>query len=827
VQYRTPQERKESRQMRLLICDDSAPARQALRAMLDGQAEIEIVGEAADGREAIELGAKLQPDVVLMDVSMPVIDGVTATRSIREVVPATRVVAFAGSDDVDVVMAMMDAGASAYCVKGAPLWELERAIIGAHDPLLRIARGLARSLHGGAAELVANELADLTGAALAAVYLTSGETGLSLAAAAGPASRTGSFGSPPGVAVRSFYQHVLAKADAHEVTELYRDGLACAEAIAVPLLLDGEPLGAIFVATPATVTQELDVELVSSVSDLVAASIANERRMALTFAEARRDALTGLANKRAFDESLDEAIGRAQAEGSDVALVLLDLDNFKTVNDTDGHPVGDQVLREAGRLFLRVLRVDEEIFRIGGDEFAIVLESGAESAALVVERVQHTFHEQRRGHSLPTLSAGVASMRGRDLDKDELIRRADVALYAGKRAGRNRVVVYGGETEEPTTPAPPAIVPSAELPRPLPTPPERGARILIVDDDASLRLLLKTTFELVDIEVDEAEDGLAAAQKIALSPPDVIVLDVDMPRLDGIELCRKLKHDPETWNIGVVLLTGSETGTVEARDAGADALVNKPFSPLDLLAVIEQVSGGLYEGPFRGPETRAPGEQLLLYAQDLRRLLDVERRQRALLQRAYRQTVSALASALDSKDTGTRAHSQRVQQYAAELARVIDPSLLGDPSVEYGFLLHDVGKIGIPDRILHKPAALTPWERRLMQTHTILGEQMLDEVALLQGEGLKVVRHHHERWDGRGYPDGLDHTDIPLGARIFAVADALDAMTSDRPYRPGGSWDDAVAEIVGEAEHQSDPDVVEAFRDRETTLRRIRADLSD
>ena len=348
-----------------------------------------------------------------------------------------------------------------------------------------------------------------------------------------------------------------------------------------------------------------------------------------------------------------------------------------------------------------------------------------------------------------------------------------------------------------------------------------------MDDDASLRLLLKTTFELVDIEVDEAEDGLAAAQKIALSPPDVIVLDVDMPRLDAIELCRTLKHDPETWNIGVVLLTGSETGTVEARDAGADALVSKPFSPLDLLAVIEQVSGGLYEGPFRGPETRAPGGQLLLYAQDLRRLLDVERRQRALLQRAYKQTVSALASALDSKDTGTRAHSQRVQQYAAELARVIDPSLLGDPSVEYGFLLHDVGKIGIPDRILHKPSALTPWERRLMQTHTILGEQMLDEVALLQGEGLKVVRYHHERWDGRGYPDGLDHTDIPLGARIFAVADALDAMTSDRPYRPGGSWDDAVAEIVGEAEHQFDPDVVEAFRDRETTLRRIRADLSD
>src|SRR5919197_1955580 len=461
--------------MRLLICDDSAPAREALRAMLDGQGEIEI-------------------------------DGVTATRSIREVVPAARVVAFAGSDDAEVVMAMMDAGASAYCVKGAPLWELERAIIGAHDPLLRIARGLARSLHGGAAELVANELADLTGAALAAVYLTAGETGLSLAAAAGPAITSGSFASPPGVAVRSYYQHVLAEADAHELTELYRSGLACGEAVAVPLLLDAETLGAIFVAMPASVTHDVDRELVSSVSDLVAASIANERRMALTFAEARRDALTGLANKRAFDESLDEVIARARNAGGDVALVLLDLDDFKRINDTQGHPIGDQVLREAGRLFLRVLRVDEEIFRIGGDEFAIVLEAGAEAASLVVERLQGSCGEQRRGHALPTLSAGVASMRGAALDRDELIRRADVALYAGKRAGKNRAVVYGGETEGAKSDprAVPAPVADENVPSRRTTQSRRGARILVVDDDPNLRMLLRTSFELVDIDVDEA-----------------------------------------------------------------------------------------------------------------------------------------------------------------------------------------------------------------------------------------------------------------------------------------------------------------------------------
>jgi ribonuclease P protein subunit RPR2 len=188
--------------------------------------------------------------------------------------------------------------------------------------------------------------------------------------------------------------------------------------------------------------------------------------------------------------------------------------------------------------------------------------------------------------------------------------------------------------------------------------------------------------------------------------------------------------------------------------------------------------------------------------------------------------VTALAGALESKDTGTGAHSQRVQRYAIELARELDPALLDDESVEYGFLLHDIGKIGIPDRILLKKASLTPSERRLLETHTVLGEQLLSSVALLQGQGLQVVRHHHERWDGRGYPDALVGSEIPLGARVFAVADALDAMTSDRPYRTARSWEEAAAEIAEEAGSQFDPQVVEAFRERDSKLRRIHYELA-
>jgi response regulator RpfG family c-di-GMP phosphodiesterase len=299
-----------------------------------------------------------------------------------------------------------------------------------------------------------------------------------------------------------------------------------------------------------------------------------------------------------------------------------------------------------------------------------------------------------------------------------------------------------------------------------------------------------------------------------------------MPGMDGVTFCRNLKSDPDTESIGIVLLTGSDGGSeADAQAAGADAYLRKPFSPLELLNVVERIAGGLYEGPFRAAST-PPEEQLILYAQDLRRLFEVERGQRALIQRAYRETVTALAGALESKDTGTGAHSQRVQRYAIELAQELDPALLEDESVEYGFLLHDVGKIGIPDRVLLKRRPLTTSERRLLQTHTVLGEQLLSSVALLQGQGLQVVRHHHERWDGSGYPDGLGGSEIPLGARVFAVADALDAMTSDRPYRTAGSWQEAEVEISKQAGQQFDPQVVEAFRDRASRLRRIHYELA-
>src|SRR2546429_5983841 len=198
------------------------------------------------------------------------------------------------------------------------------------------------------------------------------------------------------------------------------------------------------------------------------------------------------------------------------------------------------------------------------------------------------------------------------------------------------------------------------------------------------------------MEVVEAADAGEAGEQILAARPDAIVLDVRMPGTSGVTLCAQLKSSRATHDIPVVLLTGSDLATeATAAEVGADAFMLKPFSPLELLAVVERLAGGLHGTPFRALGKRHEDEQLLLYARDLRHLLELERGQRRLLESAYRETVTAMAGALDSKDTRTGEHSQRVHRYAAELARIVAPALADDESVAYGFVLHGIGKIGV------------------------------------------------------------------------------------------------------------------------------------
>jgi ribonuclease P protein subunit RPR2 len=355
-------------------------------------------------------------------------------------------------------------------------------------------------------------------------------------------------------------------------------------------------------------------------------------------------------------------------------------------------------------------------------------------------------------------------------------------------------------------------------------------RVLVVDDDPGLRLLLRTTIAQSGVDVREAESAEEAAAVVATWPPSVVVSDVGLPGVDGVSFCRRLKEEQGGEAPAVVLLTGAEISPAAARVAGADALLRKPFSPLELVGVLERLIGRDSAGrsTLRAATLREAqaGEQLNLYARDLGELVALERMRRSQLEQAYRQTIESLARALEWKDAATGGHALRVRRYALELAAAVDPALVGDPSVDAGFLLHDVGKIAIPDSILLKRGPLTPPEQALMRRHTLIGSELLAEIPLLAGEGLGVVRSHHERWDGAGYPDGLAGEEIPSAARIFAVADALDAMTSDRPYRRAMSWSAAGSEILAESGRQFDPKVARAFREREPALRRIRRELA-
>jgi ribonuclease P protein subunit RPR2 len=210
--------------------------------------------------------------------------------------------------------------------------------------------------------------------------------------------------------------------------------------------------------------------------------------------------------------------------------------------------------------------------------------------------------------------------------------------------------------------------------------------------------------------------------------------------------------------------------------------------------------------------------QAMKYAEELRELHTSERAQRRLvedaleqLETSYATTVRALAAALELRDDETGGHAQRVTTLALELTRRIDPELAAEPQLEYGFLLHDIGKIGIPDGILRKPGWLDPDELEQMRFHSVLGERVLEQIPYLSGIARDVVACHHERWDGTGYPAGLRGTEIPTAARIFALADSFDAMTNDRPYRLAMSDAAAIDEIIKCSGTQFEPALAEAF----------------
>jgi len=342
-----------------------------------------------------------------------------------------------------------------------------------------------------------------------------------------------------------------------------------------------------------------------------------------------------------------------------------------------------------------------------------------------------------------------------------------------------------------------------------------GRRVLIVDDDRQVRDVLHEIFLSNGYKCQVATDGREGLDLFQTTRPPLTVTDVKMPVMDGLEFLKAVRgFDPDA---AVIMLTGvgDVKIAIESLKVGADDFIIKPVNVDELLIAAE-----------RAVERR----QLLIerreYQATLERRVQEATRDLALtlreLQETYRATLEALGSALDTRDVATEAHSRRVRGYALTIARACGVPERDIKDIEHGVLLHDIGKIGIPDAILLKPGPLTPEEWTIMRTHPEVGQHLIERIPFLRG-AVPIVYHHHEKWDGTGYPLGLRGEAIPLGARIFAVADALDAMTFDRPYSKAVPFDAARKEIQRCAGSHFDPVVVETFLSiPETVLEEIR-----
>ncbi len=328
-------------------------------------------------------------------------------------------------------------------------------------------------------------------------------------------------------------------------------------------------------------------------------------------------------------------------------------------------------------------------------------------------------------------------------------------------------------------------------------------KVLVVDDDPAVRMFFREALKPTTAHVAEAADAEFALESIESGDFDVIVCDVWMPGASGLDLLSMAQQT--RWDVGFILVTGdiqAEMVITALRMQASDFLLK----PLQVEEVTRSVAR-TFERLVARRQTRA-------YQGSLEH--SIQRRTRELeaalseLESNYQMTLEALVLALDAREHETFSHSLRVRAYTRYLARRTGypPALM--PSLEQGALLHDIGKIAVADAILLKPAKLSPEEWVEMRKHPIAGDDILKRVPFLHPASA-IVRHHHERFDGTGYPDALKGAQIPLGARLFTVADTLDAMTSDRTYRKGPGFDAARTEIHRYSGKQFDPHIVERF----------------
>lgn len=310
-----------------------------------------------------------------------------------------------------------------------------------------------------------------------------------------------------------------------------------------------------------------------------------------------------------------------------------------------------------------------------------------------------------------------------------------------------------------------------------------GETILIVEDNQALREGLREILAVEGYHVLCASNGKEALQEMSMFNPDLILSDIAMPEMDGFEFLRAVRSRPDWVTIPFLIITarGEKDDVLVGKSLGAEDYLVKPLTRQELLTAVNA------------------------------RLSRAQEIKLAQLHKAYEASLTALANAIDVRDPYTRGHVERVTAYAQAIAQQMNcrDSLI--EQIRFGSILHDIGKIFIPNEVLLKSSPLTPEEWEKMKQHPITGAEMIKDIPYL-APAAPIIRYHHERWDGSGYPDGLKGEQVPLGARIVAVADAFDAMSIDRPYSNGRKLKESYQEILSCSGTQFDPQVVKAFQ---------------
>jgi putative two-component system response regulator len=320
--------------------------------------------------------------------------------------------------------------------------------------------------------------------------------------------------------------------------------------------------------------------------------------------------------------------------------------------------------------------------------------------------------------------------------------------------------------------------------RPLPS-------VLVVDDSAPNRELIEACLAGIECNVQLAGNGPKALEAIEAAAPDLVLLDVQMPGMDGYAVCRRIKANPALRLVPVVMITALDRSDdrIQALEAGADDFMSKPVERLELVARVRSA----------------------LRLKTVYDRLD-----------SAEQVIFSLAAAVEAKDTYTQRHTNRVAESARFLGLRMGLSEEDLDALYRGGIIHDIGKIGVPDAVLLKPGPLDANELVLMRAHPEIGENIVRPLHT-GSDLLPIVRHHHEAFDGHGYPDRLRGTAIPLLARIVAVCDAFDALTNDRPYRPRLSEREALAILTGGAGRQWDPNIVSLLTGEIPAIHRLGA----